>query len=308
MKKWQFLNLGVLIGCLCLPNTAMAATGEAMWKENNLCVSVSRTDFKETYSVEYLNTDTGIYDCTYEDTVCNSAYLLMINGGFVPNPKILIKENGTVYVPVASLEMLGVDTIIDNINRTITLSHNDTILIFHRDSDRAEINGKNRMVKDNVQEINEEIYVPIRFVAEQFGGKVEYVHDYKKTICDRTQADKLRISLISVEMVNQQDVTACYEPQDKLEEIKTLSLAEHEQISDLLETRKQGFTEENPDYNPLAICYTGETFGRYYVYKIKGFESLPIFVNQYTGEIYSENPWTPIMAIGKGFPDLSKIY
>lgn len=105
---------------------------------------------------------------------------------------------------------------------------------------------------------------------------------------------------------NQSDFES-YTPQSGLEEIKKMSLVEYKQIIDLLEERNQTFTKDNPDYDPLSVCYSGETLGRYYVYRLEGFEEFPIFFNKYTGAVYGENPWTQMMTIAYGFPDLSKL-
>lgn len=44
------------------------------------------------------------------------------------------------------------------------------------------------------------------------------------------------------------------------------------------------------------------------MYRLEGFEEFPIFFNKYTGAVYGENPWTQMMTIAYGFPDLSKLY
>lgn len=294
MKRWICFSITLFIGCFLIPNKALASSCEVKWKENNLCVSVDDTDFEGVYSVDYLNDSSGLYECTYDKTIADNAYLLLINGGFLHNPDILLSENGVLYISVDNLKLLDIKAIIDEAKGMISLYYNDDLLVLEKGC--------------NIVAINEKVYVPMRAVVEQFGGEVEYINDYKKNICNEEREYKFRIHLISIEMPDNQSGVESYTPQNGLEKIKKMSLVEYKQIIDLLEERNQTFTKDNPDYNPLSVCYSGETLGRYYVYRLEGFEELPIFFNKYTGVVYGENPWTPMMSIAYGFPDLSKLY
>ena len=42
------------------------------------------------------------------------------------------------------------------------------------------------------------------------------------------------------------------------------------------------------DYNSQDITYTGQIYGRYYVYQLNAFPQFDIYFNQYTGDIYSK--------------------
>lgn len=294
MKKWICFSVALFIGCFSVQREALAAPYELKWKENNLCISVDHTDFKGMYSVDYLNPNSGDYECVYDETICNSVYLLMMNGGFFPNPDILLKENGTIYISTKDLDLVGIKMIIDDVEETISLYYGSSVLTFERNSDLVAI--------------NEKFYVPMRLVVEKFGGEIEYIHDYKKTICNKDQGNEFGINMISVEMIDEQQNLKSYTPQEGLEKVKKMSLIEYEQIISLLEERNQTFTKDSQNYDPLSVYYTGENFGRYYIYKLEGFEKFPVFFNKYTGEIYGENPWSPIMTIECCFPDLSKIY
>lgn len=277
MKKRSLFFIGLLLGCFCSPNTAMAAAETPAWQENNPCISVDRTDFKELSAVDYFNLDSGIYEPRLTHTICGNVYLLMVNGGFVPNPDIQLHQNGTLYISSETLETIGIHTTAKD--GTVTFSNGTHTLKLQKNADIIMINDK--------------IYAPLRFVTTQFGGKVEYLQDYKKTLCHAESKDSFRIHLISVETEQQ---AKAYTSQEKTAELQKLSAEEYAQISDSLTA------------NPFSVRDTGKTFGRYDIYEVTNFSAFPIFVNQYTGEVYSENPWLPIMAISKGFPDLSKLY
>ena len=294
MKKWICFSITLFIGCFLIPNKAMALPYEIKWQENNLCISIDDTDFEGIYSVDYLNDNSDIYESVYDKTIASDAYLLLINGGFLHNPDILLRENGIIYISIEDLKLLDIEATIDEAKGTISLYYNDNLLVLEK--------------KYNIVTINKKSYVPMRAVVEQFGGEVKYIHDYKKNICNKEQEYNFRINLISIEMPDNQSDFESYTPQSGLEEIKKMSLVEYKQIIDLLEERNQTFTKDNPDYDPLSVCYSGETLGRYYVYRLEGFEEFPIFFNKYTGAVYGENPWTQMMTIAYGFPDLSKLY
>ena len=92
MKKWICFSITLFIGCFLIPNKAMALPYEIKWQENNLCISIDDTDFEGIYSVDYLNDNSEIYESVYDKTIASDAYLLLINGGFLHNPDILLRE------------------------------------------------------------------------------------------------------------------------------------------------------------------------------------------------------------------------
>ena len=308
MKKWICVFVILLMGSLSIPCDAWAASHKRKWEENNFNLNLGTTAFDGVYERSYLDAEERQTVSIYDKVIDDSVYLLMINGGFVPEQDILRGWRGnTLYVSTENLECLGIKTIFDTDNRDIILHYLDNTLVLHLNSYTATFNGKSIPIENPVELLDKKIYVPIRFVLEQFGGKVQYVHDYEKTICHRDLENLFKIHMISIEMVNDKQQPH-FLPEDRIDKIKELSVARHSQVVDLLKERGQTFTEENKDYDPFAIYYTGKKLGRYYIYELKGFEGLPIFMNQYTGEIYSENPWTPIVSIEPQFPDLCKLF
>ena len=183
MKKWICFSITLFIGCFLIPNKAMALPYEIKWQENNLCISIDDTDFEGIYSVDYLNDNSEIYESVYDKTIASDAYLLLINGGFLHNPDILLRENGIIYISIEDLKLLDIEATIDEAKGTISLYYNDNLLVLEK--------------KYNIVTINKKSYVPMRAVVEQFGGEVKYIHDYKKNICNKEQEYNFRINLIS---------------------------------------------------------------------------------------------------------------
>nr|WP_294682144.1 hypothetical protein [uncultured Anaerotignum sp.] len=283
MKKRNLFCIGALLGSLLIPSIAVGEEA-LVWKENNPSIYVYDTDFKGCYMVDFLNTNADGYETYLDDTIVDAVYLWMVNGGFVPKPDILCSRDGTMYLSIEALEPLGMKATATK--ETVTISNQTHSLRLQKNDDFITINKK--------------IYVPLRVVAEQFGGKVEYLKDYKQTLCHSQTPNFYPIHLISVETAPQEKK---YNAQEKMEELNRLSAIEHAQTC-----RTQKDRGESAEIAPFSIRDTGKTFGRYDIYEVEHFEAFPIFVNRCTGEIYSENPWSPIVAIAKGFPDLSAIY
>lgn len=312
IKKMMFKIISffiVFILSLAPAFTTALADEKVSWEENNADIAVYDTDFKDLYEIDYLNTATGIYESTYEKDVKNGIRLLMVNGGFVADPGTILYDDGVVFISANKLAgAIGVNirTFQDeNYGTTISIKNGNSTLTMNYYS--ADFNGESLNIKYGLERINGDVYVPLRLVVEKFGGKIEYIKDYVDSICNVYYTmDHPEINMIVVEMPSNHEKT--YTVDEGLSEIKEMSVEEHDYVVDYMKEIKQPFDENNPDYDPLMIKYTGNNIGRYYVYELEGFEDMPIFFNKYTGEVYSNKPGLPFVNIEKGFPNIGWLY
>lgn len=145
------------------------------------------------------------------------------------------------------------------------------------------------------------LYVPLRFVAETFGGKVQYVDDYEKTYCHEDDSESpnwVKVSVIAIEMPN--GTKPQYVSKNGLEKITDVSVQYQKDLIAAKEETNQEI-EQKFYYDASAVTYTGKKLGRFYVYELKGFENFPIYFNEYTGEIYSESAGLAFAGLHKGF-------
>lgn len=312
IKKLIFKILSILIVLLLSLVTTFStalAEGNVSWEENNGDIAIYTTEFKDLYNISYLNTVTRIEEDTYEKNVMNGIRLLMVNGGFVPDPGTLLYDDNVVYISANRLaDVIGVkiQTYNDDYGISISMKNDSSSLTMKEYGYIADLNGEKIEMQDCLEYINGEVYVPLRFVVEKFGGKVEYIHDYINSIChDEVYEDAPDINMIVVEMPSNHEKT--YTVEEGLSIIKGMSVEEHDNVVEYMKEINESFGEE-PDYDPLSIKYVGYDIGRYYVYELEGYETLPIFFNKYTGEVYSNKPGLPFVNISKGFINISWLF
>ena len=289
MKGKKFF-CGILVSVFMgsLPLQAFAAE-RAEWVENNMNIHMRNTDFQEYYEVDYLNVEQGQMESDFFHSINGDIYLLMIDGGFVPYPDLLLCENGTVHVPFDVIETpLQLTLQPQEENGEVTVKKEDLELYLHYSNlEVTEINGR--------------VYVPLRYLAEAFGCEVGYISDYRKEICgDEEKEMQPQIRIITVETPKVRE--KIYTKEEAMDILQALSEEEYRQIKEGMEESKQTFAE----YEPKAIFDSGKKMGRYDIYKWKGFEELPVFFNRYTGEVYGSNPYTGLISILEGFSDISK--
>ncbi len=83
--------------------------------------------------------------------------------------------NGRILVPVKAIfEKLGATVEWDGITKTVTAIKGDTVIKLKIDSKYALVNGKTVELDVPPKVINGRTLVPIRFVSENFGAKVEW--------------------------------------------------------------------------------------------------------------------------------------
>ncbi|MCI1931153.1 MAG: copper amine oxidase N-terminal domain-containing protein [Clostridia bacterium] len=311
IEKQKFKILSIIFAfvfSLTATFNAAAAEENISWEENNASIGIYETDFTDLYDIDYLNTAAGIYESTYEKDVKNGIRIMLVNGGFVPAPETLLKDN-VIFISAEKLaNIIGLEIQADNNEEKISLKKDNLTLTMstNGNGNLAEMNGESIELPGIPENVNGEIYVPLRFVVEKFGGNVEYIHDYLNTVCHKTYDGVPDINMIVVEMPSEHE--KAYTVEEGLSTIKKMSVEEYNQIVELLKNRNESFDEEYPDYNPLSIKYTGYNIGRLYVYELKGYEKLPIFFNKYTGEVYSNMSALPFVCIDKGFANLSWLY
>ena len=285
----------VILSVVCIAfSSATTMAADLSWQENKADISIYKTAFSDLYDISFLNETTNQEESTFEGDVKNGIRIVMVNGGFVPDAKTLLKD-GIVYIPLSKFaEIFDFDVKYDSYSFEMTIQNSNTnIVIPNIENIKAYINGKECFMPSKVEKVGNEFYVPLRFTAEAFGGAVEYIENYMSFMDKDTYIDLPDIHVISVEFCDQVETT--YTINDGLEEIILLSLEKYNQI------------ENKSDYDPENIFYIGKNIGRYYIYKLKDFETLPIFFNKYTGEIYSEKSGLPFLLIDKGFPNINYI-
>lgn len=312
-KQKQFHQFIVLTLCCIMlfflfTRTVLAAEN-LKWYENQAEVTISRTAFDDYYGISFLNRETNAYESQYEKLSDHKIDLLMINGGFLPDAHPVYKD-GIMYVALEEIaEPLGITyERKDTGEGLLKISMDEQVLFVQsRNGTEATLNGKAMTMPQEI-EFLDKTYIPFRFLIEAFGGSVQYISDFERDYCHQEEPDdeKIRMTVVEMPAMERWD----YSIADGLEEITALSLDKHAQIVRLVEEeRGQTFgVDTMPDYDPLDIAYAGKNLGRFYVYELSPFKSLPIFFNRYTGEVYSIKPGTPFFIMDSKFPNLNSLY
>ncbi len=306
MKRFLGICMAVLLLAGCAVQEDSAAADEPYWEENKFDVEIYTGKFDGTYEERHLGNQTGEYgrELAMERAAGDMAYLLAVDGGFVPMPDLYI-DGDIPYAPLESLETMGITA------EYVRNEHHGYHMLLRRGEDtlrltylyRAEKDGKEletafQLLKDGYGET----YIPICFVAEQFGGTARFVKDFKKEICNDEKEYGLRVGMVVVEMQAEEQAVLTFE--EGLAEAQKASLEEFNRMEEIRKKTGKVFWR----YDPMAVHYTGENLGRYYVYELERFEDLPIFVNRYTGEIYGVQPeWQGILSIKKRFPNIRRV-
>jgi len=92
---------------------------------------------------------------------------------FTPAPTV---QSGTTLVPMrAFFEALGAEVEWNNPTKTVTGRRGNTTVILSIDSSIAYVNGQQKTLSIPAQLINGSTFIPLRFVGEALGDKVEYI-------------------------------------------------------------------------------------------------------------------------------------
>lgn len=85
-------------------------------------------------------------------------------------------ENGRTMVPIRVIsENFGAKVSWDEVSRQVTIKKDATTIILTIDSDKAQVNGKEKQLDSAAVIKNGRTMVPLRFVSEELGRAVEYV-------------------------------------------------------------------------------------------------------------------------------------
>lgn len=297
------LAVPLLCFAFLLPAGECALGAESIrWEKNKADIDIYRTELSDFYEISFENPDTGISERTFERDVKNGIRLLMINGGFVPEPDTVL-QNGIIYAPLEKIaEPLGITyDLTRQEGKYLTLQKGDTTLVFPRYNESTVLLNGHEMAASYYLCDYDHLYVPLRFVAETFGGKVQYVDDYEKTFCNEDNSadlNRVKVNVIAIEMPD--GTKPQYVSKDGMEKIIDVSVQYQQNLIAAREEANQKI-EEKFYYDASAVTYTGKKLGRFYVYELKEFENFPIYFNEYTGEIYSEAVGLPLVGLDKHF-------
>ena len=306
-KQLQYFreNTGSSASLFCVPFASwrMCIRGRKYQMEKNKAdIGIYQTELSDFYEISFENPDTGISERTFERDVKNGIRLLMINGGFVPEPDTVL-QNGIIYAPLEKIaEPLGITyELTRQEGKYLTLQKGDTTLVFPRYNESTVLLNSHEMAASYYLCDYDHLYVPLRFVVETFGGKVQYVDDYEKTFCNEDNSEfpnRVKVNVIAIEMPD--GTKPQYVSKDGMEKIIDVSVQYRQDLIAAREEANQKI-EEKFYYDASAVAYTGKKLGRFYVYELKEFENFPIYFNEYTGEIYSEAVGLPLVGLYKHF-------
>lgn len=297
------LAVPLLCFAFLLPAGECALGAESIrWEKNKADIGIYQTELSDFYEISFGNPDTGISERTFERDVKNGIRLLMINGGFVPEPDTVLQD-GVIYAPLEKIaEPLGITyDLTRQEGKYLTLQKGDTTLVFPRYNESTVLLNGHEMAASYYLCDYDHLYVPLRFVVETFGGKVQYVDDYEKTFCNEDNSEfpnRVKVNVIAIEMPD--GTKPQYVSKDGMEKIIDVSVQYQQDLIAAREEANQKI-EEMFYYDASAVTYTGKKLGRFYVYELKEFENFPIYFNEYTGEIYSEAVGLPFVGLNKHF-------
>jgi internalin A len=116
---------------------------------------------------------------SFYDDISNKDFLLntgiTVNGKAVDLGDEIMYAGGVSSAPLRSLaETIGAEVQWDGSTRSITVSRDENELVFTLGSKDVIVNGKREKLPMSVEAFYEKSYVPIRFLVEKLGGKVEW--------------------------------------------------------------------------------------------------------------------------------------
>jgi hypothetical protein len=299
--------LGVVIALAVALSAVVSVFAEepetAKWSPNSPIIDIFEDDI---YWVDYNRILTEHIESG------GTIRLLMIDGGFVPSAGIVI-ENGRTLVPLRLIsETFGAK--VDFQGRRVVLTDGETEIILTIGSRSALVNGEELTLDSPTRIIGSSTYVPLRFIADSFGADVNYIpemtygldipddaHDFSwKTL-------RKRVSLTVIEKGSKSESTITVE--DGLTAALEASAEEYDALLAYLSIDNRDIADAGGgEYDSQAITYAGFDIGRYYVYQLKDWELYPIFINKYTGEMFSESTGLPFISWGRGFPNIGWLY
>lgn len=110
----------------------------------------------------------------------NDAIRVHVNGHIISFPTDPYIEDGTTLVGYrAIMEALDADVSWDGDTQTVTAVKGDTTITLTIGSDTAYVNGEAKTLSLSPQIINDSTIIPVRFISEELGMKVEWTQGTK---------------------------------------------------------------------------------------------------------------------------------
>jgi len=313
---------------LAIPITASTSTADSdetahgiwqrNWQRNRIGISIYEPDgdYRPFFEVQYDNPAGQHGYITEHFNPNDHIRLLMIDGGFVPEASLIIRNNRTLApVDVVSLLGLGIEQT-DSCEISIAIFDGAVLLMNVGETEATMYMGtifEKQMTTDTAPEIIEgRLYLPLRFVAEAFGFEVQYFGTFN--FLPNSFRDYILIprDMVSVAVIESlvQDSESLKTPEDGLDAIIPLSLAKYEVLLEYYESMGAEFGDadaHNRDYDPTDIFFTEVRLGRFYVFQLRGFDFM-IFFNRVTGQVYSEKAGLPFIRVEEGFINITWLY
>ncbi|MDA3730376.1 family 10 glycosylhydrolase [Niameybacter massiliensis] len=110
-----------------------------------------------------------------DQTVSDGTIKLIIKGKQVKPPVAPFIQNGTTLVPLRIIsENLGAEVEWESESRSIIIQQDNNMMVLTIDSKKAMVNGKTETLLEAPQMVNGTTMVPIRFISEKLGAKVDW--------------------------------------------------------------------------------------------------------------------------------------
>ena len=281
----------------------------AAWAPNNPRIAIYNEAVEAGfYTMEYDNIRAEQISKT------ENIRLLMIDGGFAPNPDVII-ENSRTLVPIRLVsEILGAEVNWSEKDKLVTIKEGGIEIKLSIGSNTALVNGSDITLDSPAAIFNASTYVPLRFIADSFEADVGYIPqltyglDYTGENAEYWIRAREKVSLVVIEKGNKTD--RIFSVEEGLAAVREASVQEYEGILGYLKVDGDRNISESGrgDYDSQAVTYAGYDIGRYYVYTLEKFEEHPVFFNKYTGEIFGESTGLPFVFWNTGFPRISFMY
>ncbi|WP_416318393.1 copper amine oxidase N-terminal domain-containing protein [Thermoanaerobacterium saccharolyticum] len=120
-----------------------------------------------------------------------------------------VVKSGTTLIPVrAVVESLGANVNWDAASNTVTITKGDKTIVFDLNNSKVYVNGTEVTISMPAMEISNRTFVPLRFIAESLGVKINY--DDNTGNID-IEDDNTQNSTVSQDVYGQTDETVSQE-------------------------------------------------------------------------------------------------
>jgi len=283
---------------------ASVAAADAAWLQDDPSINIYDAGSVDdnNMAVQMQNADGSQWVTTDLLTPGSPIRLLMINGGFVPSAQIIVQNDRTLVPLRVISETLGAQVDWNADLRAVTVTSTDTTIVLTIGSLQATVNGQAVALDTAPAIYSDRTYVPLRFIAEVMNAQVDYTDKFNDT--PKGSLAGYNLGIVTIEKTADKPK---FTQDQGLAAVKAASAATYSDLKDYLKANGTTFTANSPDYDSQKISYIN-TFGRYYVYRLAGFEDFNILYDSYTGDIFSQQPGLPFLFIGQGFINIGWLY